>query len=169
MLWCHISQLNMAEVEILARWTGKTAIVLGYATPDPAIVPEFIRRTFLPSNLTGPHMRLFYAFVEADVTMEGGYLQMGYGKEIEVVGSQGPSGLRFTLCVYNHLLTADFPPALVGIRYDLANSCSSQIWPTLIPAGTAELELPPPVLFGDLLRRICSGIQVGFDINALHV
>jgi hypothetical protein len=140
-----------------------------YATPDPAIVPEFIRRTFLPSSLTGPHMRLSYAFVEADITMAGGYLQMGYGKEIQVVGSQGPSGLRFTLCVYNHLLTADFPPALAGIRYDLANSCSSQIWPVLIPAGTAELELLPPVLFGDLLRRICSGIQATFDIDTLHV
>jgi len=163
------NKLSPGEIETLARWTGKTAIVLGYLTPFPAIVPEFIRRTFLPASPSPLHMRLFYASIQADVTLEGGYLQLGYGAEIPVIGSSGASGLRFTLCVYNHLLTADFPPMLTGLRYDLTNSVSAEVWPDRIPAGTAELNLTPPVPIGDLLFRICSGIHALFDIGSLHV
>ena len=49
------NQLSLREVETLARWTGKTAIVLGYLTPFPAIVPEHVRRTFLPASPAPPH------------------------------------------------------------------------------------------------------------------
>ena len=162
------NQLTPAEVEVLARWTGKTSVVLGYLTPSPVVVPEFIRRTFLPESPTPPHMRLFYSMIHADLTLEGGYLQLGYAAEIPVVGSNTPSGLRFTLCVYNHLFTADFPPMLAGLRYDLTNSVSAEVWPHRIPAGTAELDLTPPVPIGDLLFRVCSGIRPHFDINAIH-
>jgi hypothetical protein len=163
------NQLRLEEVETLARWTGKTAIVLGYLTPFPAIVSEFIRRTFLPASPAPPHMRLFYSFIQADKTLEGGYLQLGYGEEIPVIGSTSASGLRFTLCVYNHLLTADFPPMLAGLRYDLANSVSAEVWPDRVPAGTAELNLTPPVPIGDMLFYVCKGIQAQFDINSIHV
>ncbi len=163
------NQLSPEEVETLARWSGKTAIVLGYLTPFPAIVPEFIRSTFLPGSPTIPHMCLFYAYIKADKTLEGGYLQLGYAAEIPVIGTTAPSGLRFTLCVYNHLFTVDFPPMLAGLRYDLRNSVSAKVWPSCVPAGTAELNLTPPVLIGDLLFRIASSIQPQFDIGKLHV
>ena len=161
--------LSRGEVEILARWTGKTAIVLGYLTPVPAIVPEFIRRTFLPASPIPPHMRLFYSSMIADMTLEGGYLQLGYGAEINVIGDTGAPGLRFTLCAYNHMLTVDFPPMLAGLRYDLTNSLSAEVWPNRTPAGIAELNIPGPVPIGDLMFRICSGIHVLFDINLIHV
>ena len=104
-----ISLLSREEVEILARWTGKTAIVLGYVTPIPVIVPEEIRQTFHPDSPT-PHMRLFYAFIENDQTLECGYLPLRYRAEIPVLGSEGGSGYRFTLCLFNHCFTVDSPP-----------------------------------------------------------
>ena len=161
-------ELTLAEVEILARWTGKTAIVLGYLTPFAAIVPAFIRRSFLPDSLTQPHMRLFYAAIHTDQTLEGGYLQLGYAAEIPVIGTSSPSGLRFTLCAYNHLFMVDFPPMLVGLQYDLTDSVSAEVWPYRKAAGTAELRLAPPVAIGDLLLRICTGIQAQFDMAAIH-
>jgi hypothetical protein len=164
-----LNLLSPGEVETLARWTGKTAIVLGYLMPFPAIVPEFIRRTFLPASSVPPHMHLFYQHVQADKTLEGGYLQLGYGGEVPIIGGTGASGLRFTLCVYNHLLTVDFPPMRTGLRYDLSNSVSAEVWPNRIPAGTAYLNLTPPVTIGDLLFRICNGVQPLFDINSIHV
>jgi len=162
-----ISLLTSEEVETLARWTGKTAIVLGYVTPLPAIVPEFIRRTFLPQSQTPPHVRLFYAFIKADLTLEGGYLQLRYGAEIPVIGGKGGSGHRFTLCLFNHCLTVDFPPILAGIRFDLRDSCSAQIWPFFISAGTAELSIHTPAPIGDVLLAICRRIHVGFNLNEL--
>lgn len=164
-----ISLLTRKEVETLARWTGKTAIVLGYVTPMPAIVPEFIRRTFLPESAAPPHVRLFYSFIKSDLTLEGGYLQLGYGVEVPVIGSQGGSGHRFTLCLFNHCFTVDFPPILAGVRYDLRESCSAQIWPSFVAAGTAELSMPTPAPIGDVLLAICKRVQMGFDINELHV
>jgi hypothetical protein len=71
--------------------------------------------------------------------------------------------------IANHLLTADFPPMLVGLRYDLTNSVSAEVWPNRIAAGTAELNLTPPVPIGDLLFRVCNGIRPLFDINSIHV
>jgi hypothetical protein len=164
-----IRALSPDEVDIIARWTAKTAIVLGYVTPIPAVVPEFIRRSLLPGNSVQPQMRVFYAFIQADRTLEGGYLQLRYGSEIPLIGTEGGSGYRFTICVFNHCLTVDFPPILHGIWYDLKESCSAQIWPLFVPAGTSELSLTAPVLIGDALHAICSRIKVGFDIDAIHV
>ena len=167
------NSLSLGEVETLARWTGKTSIVLGYLTPIPAIVPEHIRRTFLPDSPVPPQMHLFYQFIQMDRTLEGGYLQLGYGLELPVIGSASPSGLRLTLCVYNHMLTVDFPPMLTGLRYDLTNSVSAEVWPQRIAAGTTELNLTLPASIQDfsreLLSRICHGIKVQFDINSIHV
>ena len=165
----EMSFLSPEEVGILARWTGKTAIVLGYVTPIPAIVPEFIRRTLLPQSPVPPHMRVFYAFLKADRTLEGGYLQLGYGAEIPVIGGDGGSGHRFTLSVFNHFLTVDFPPLHLVVRYDLRDCCSAQIWPYFVAAGTSKLSLPAPVPIGDVLHAICSRIYVAFDMNDLHV
>jgi hypothetical protein len=164
-----ISLLTPDEVEIVARWTGKTAIVLGYVTPFSAIVPEFIRRTFFPDSGTPPHMRLFYAFLKADLTLEGGYLQLRYGAEIPVIGSGGGSGLRFTLCLFNHCFIADFPPMLAGLRYDLRESCSAQIWPQFVGAGTSELSLSTPAPISDVLLALSSRIHASFDLDLLHV
>jgi hypothetical protein len=165
----NFNQLTSTEVETLARWAGKTAIVLGYLTPLPAVVPEFIRGTFLPASNVPPHMRLFYSFFKADKTLEGGYLQIGYGKEIPLIGGERASGWRFTLCVYNHMFTTDFPPMLAGLGYDLRDSVSAQVWPIHVPAGTTELYLTPPVPIGELLHRVCSGIRPYYDTGALHV
>lgn len=161
--------LSGEEIEILARWTGKTAIVLGYVTPIQAIVPEVIRKTFHPDSQTPPHMRLFYAFLQSNMTLEGGYLQMRYGTEIPLLGCAGGSGYRFTLCVFNHCFTVDFPPILAGVWYDLRDSCSAQIWPTFVCAGTAKLSISTPTPIGDVLRIICGQIRVAFDINEPHV
>ena len=38
-------------------------------------------------------------------------MQLGYGAEVPVIGGTGASGLRFTLCVHNHLLVALFSAA----------------------------------------------------------
>jgi hypothetical protein len=77
-------------------------------------------------------------------------------------------GTRITLCLNNHFLTADFPPMLEGVRYDLSESCSAQMWPTFIPAGMSELQIPTPALISDVLYAICSRIKVAFDIRSLR-
>jgi hypothetical protein len=164
-----ISSLSPEKIEILARWTGKTSIVLGYVTPVPAIVPEFIRRSLLPGGASTPHMRVFYAFMKADHTLEGGYLQLRYAAEIPVIGDEGGPSYRFTICVLNHCLTVDFPPMLAGVRYDLKDSCSAQIWPQFVVAGTSNLSFTAPVPIGEALHTICSRIHVAFDIDALRV
>jgi putative transposase len=71
--------------------------------------------------------------------------------------------------IFNHCFTVDFPPILAGVQYDLRESCSAQIWPTFVHAGTSELSLPTPAPIGDVLHTICSRIHVAFDINELHV
>jgi len=164
-----IRDLAQNEIDTLARWTGKTAIVLGYVLPVAAVVPSFIRKSFLPTYAAPPHLRLFYAFIDrADLTLEGGYLQLKYAAEIPVIGETGGSGFRFTLCVHNHCLTVDFPPILEAVQYDLSQSCSAQLWPSYVSAGTT-LSVPGPILIGDALRIICSQIQVAFDIGQMHV
>jgi hypothetical protein len=163
-----IRHLTTEEVEVLARWTGKTAVVLGYVTPQPAIVPEYIRKSLHPNSAIPPQMRFFYAYIQADMTLEGGYLQLRYGAEIPIIGCDGAPGYRFTICVFNHCLTVDFPPMLTGILYDLTESCSAQLWPQFIAAGTAELALEGPILISEMLLAICSRIKVGFNIGSLH-
>ena len=164
-----IRDLKPDEIDTLARWTGKTAIVLGYVLPNPVIVPSFIRKSFLPTHTALPHMRLFYAFIDrSDLTLEGGYLQLKYAAEVPVIGETGGSGFRFTLCVHNHCLTVDFPPILEAVQYDLSQSCSAQLWPIYVPAG-ATLSIPGPIPIGDALRIICGQIRVAFDIGQMHV
>jgi hypothetical protein len=50
-------------------------------------------------------MRLFYSKINADLTLEGGYLQLIYGSELGLVGSPEVPATRITLCIYNHCLT----------------------------------------------------------------
>lgn len=163
-----VSFLSAREVETLARWAAKTAIVLGYLTPISVIVPESVRRTLLPSSTMPPQLRFFYAHFNADTTLEGAYLQLRYGAELPVVGESAAPGSRFTLCVYNHCLTVDFPPMLAGLRYDLSESSSAQLWPSFEPAGTT-LSIAGPVRISDALLAVCRKINVQFDLAALRV
>jgi hypothetical protein len=161
-----LNLLTPGEIETLARWAGKTAIVLGYLMPYAAIVPEFIRRTFVPGKAGRPCMHLFYQLMDPGKTLEGGYVHLWYGEEFAIVGRGKPSGLRFTLCVYNHLLTVDFPPMPTGIRYDLSDSVSAEVWPSRIAAGTTDWKLTFPATIGAVLFRVCEGVHAVFDADA---
>jgi hypothetical protein len=158
-----LNLLSASEVETVARWAGKTAIVLGYLMPYPAVVPEFIRRTFVPGNAQRPCMHLFYQLVDLGKTLEGGYVQLGYGAELPVIGGTKSSGLRFTLCVYNHLLTVDFPPMSTRIRYDLSDSVSAEIWPNRVAAGTTDWKMTFPASIGAMLFRVCEGVHAELE------
>ena len=101
------------------------------------------------------------------MTLEGGYLQLVYGSELGLVGTDEVPGTRITLCLYNHCLTIDFPPIIHGIRYDLRNSCSAMLWPSRLPAGIAELNMPYPTPISDVLLAICKGLGVGISVGDL--
>ena len=163
-----ISTLAPEEIESLARWTAKTAAVLSYVTPQDARVPRTTTLSLHPDSKVAPQMRFFYARISADLTLEGGHLQLVYGPELQLVGTEEVCGTRITLCVYNHCLTVDFPPMTAGIIYDLTESCSALLWPRFIAAGTSELALKGPIPISDALFAICSRIKVGYDVNVLR-
>jgi hypothetical protein len=163
-----IKALSTEEVETLARWTAKTAIVLGYILPVSIIVPEFIRRSLLPDSDKPPQMRFFYAYLKINLTLEAAYLQLRYGAETPIIGEESAPGTRFTLCVYNHCLTIDFPPMLAGLEYDLTESCSAQLWPKLQAAGTSELSSAAPMSLSDVLLAVCKRIHVRYNLAALR-
>jgi hypothetical protein len=60
------------------------------------------------------------------------------------------------------MLTADFPPILEGIFYDLSQSINSMFWPVYQMAGKRELTVKLPAPMNEVLLEICSGIRVGF-------
>ncbi len=160
-----IRRLSNEEIELLARWTGKTAAVLSHVTPQLARVPRLASLSLHPDASVAPKMRFFYSQISADLTLEGGFLQLVYGSEVGLVGTAELPGTRITLCVYNHCLTVDFPPIIEGVFYDLSASCSAMLWPTRIPAGVAELNMPTPARISDVLFAICSRIVVKYDTN----
>ena len=157
-------KFSNAEVEFLARWTGKTAAVLSYATPQRARVPRYASRTLRPGSTSPPKMAFFYSHIAADVTLEGGYLQLIYGTEIGLVGTDEVPGTRFTICVYNHCLTVDFPPIVEGATYDLRESCSAMLWPRREPAG-AKMQADSPMTISDVLFAICNGVKTGLKMQ----
>lgn len=163
-----IRELTTLEVDVLARWAGKTAAVMSFVTPEKARVPRAATLSLHPNSRDMPKMRVFYAHISADLTLEGGYLQVLYGPELRLIGTEEVSGTRITLCVYNHCLTVDFPPIMPGVMHDLSESCSAQIWPQFVPAGTAELGLKGPIFISDVLLAVCTRIKVGYDTAALH-
>lgn len=153
------------EWELIARWTGKTASVLSHVTPQLARVPRSTSLSLHPNSEVRPRMRFFYSQIKADMVLEGGFLQIVYGSELGLVGTGEVPGTRITLCIYNHLLTVDFPPVIQGVTYDLKESCSAMLWPTRVPAGVAELNIQTPALISDVLFAICSRIKVMINPN----
>ena len=93
----------------------------------------------------------------------GDFLQLVYGEEL-LIGSDEFSRTRIKLCVYNHMLTVDFPPITQCIFYDLSQSISAMCWPSLQPQGKKIFNMTPPYVIGDVLLEICQGIQPVFGI-----
>ena len=160
-----IGRFSNDEIELLARWAGKTVAVLSHVTPQLARVPRGASVSLHPKANVTPKMRFFYSQIKADLTLEGGFLQLVYGSELGLVGTEELPGTRITLCIYNHCLTVDFPPVVEGLLYDLSESCSAMLWPTRVPAGVAELNVPTPAPISDVLFAICSRIRVRYNTN----
>jgi hypothetical protein len=163
-----IDGFSYDEIELIARWAGKTTAVVSHVTPQLARVPRFASMSLHPKSDVRPRMRFFYSKISADLTLEGGFLQLVYGSELGLVGTAELPGARITLCIYNHCLTVDFPPIVEGVSYDLSESCSAMLWPTRIPAGVAELNVPTPALISDVLYAICSRIKVNYTTNTFR-
>jgi hypothetical protein len=153
-----------AEIQLLASWTGKTAAVLSYVTPQLARVPRIASVSLHPASIASPKMAFFYSHIAADVTLEGGYLQLIYGTEIGLVETDEVPGTRFTICVYNQCLTVDFPPIVEGATYDLRESCSAMLWPRREPAG-AKMQADSQMTISDVLFAICNGVKTGLRMQ----
>ena len=162
-----IRTFSKPEVETLARWAAKTAAALSHVTPQLQRVPKHASMSLHPDRRVAPKYRVFYSQIKADLTLEGGFLQLVYGSELGLVGTNELPGTRITLCVYNHCFTVDFPPIVKRLSYDLSESCSAMLWPTWIPAGAAEINVPTPAPISDVLFAICSRIVPRLELNAL--
>lgn len=158
-----LNLLQDTEIETLARWTGKTAVTLSYATPQQAHVPQQAAFSLHPESRCAPRLRLFYSRIYADRTLEGGFLQVVYGSELGLLGTNEVAATRMTMCFYNHCLTVDFPPIVEGISYDLRSSFSAMIWPSKKPAGLREFKIQGPVAISEVLLKICREIQPYMD------
>jgi hypothetical protein len=156
-----IENCSPEETEILARWTGKTAVVLSHITPEKDRVPQQMAHSLHPGSRLRPRLRFFYGSIKADSTLEGGFLQLVYGEEVGLVNTAEVPGTRITICVYNRMLTVDFPPLLEGLVYDLTGSISAMYWPFYQPAGKRALDVKVPAPISDFLFEICNGIQSG--------
>jgi hypothetical protein len=157
-----IESFSPQEVEILARWTGKTAVVLSYVTPEKNPVPQIAAHSLHPDSPVRPSLRFFYASIKSDFTLEGGFLQLVYGSELGLINTNEVPATRMTICVYNRMLTVDFPPIVQGLFYDLSQSISAMFWPNHQAAGNRELGVTLPAPISQVLLKICNGIQVGF-------
>lgn len=164
-----VRDFSATEIATLARWTGKTAAVLSYTTPQQQHVSEHACRSLHPSSPTPPALRFFYASFDGDITLEGGYLQLVYGLEIPIINSAQSSGTRLLICLNNHCLIADFPPIIDGTRYDLTGSIAAKFWPIHQAAGRKDLGISLPAPIHKVLLETANGIQVDFDSSVLHV
>ena len=160
-----IGSFSQEEIAQLARWSGKTAVVLSHVTPQCERVPKRASVSLHPHS-GPPKLFLFYDKLYAAMTLEGGFLQLVYGSEL-LVGTDELSGTRITLCVYNHCFTVDFPPIVEGVRYDLRESSSIMLWPSTLSAGLTEIDIPASAQIGDVFYAICSRVKVGFNFGAL--
>jgi hypothetical protein len=158
----EIGFLSRADIELLARWTGKTAAVLSHVTPQLQRVSRNASLSIHPGSGTAPKMRFFYSKISNQFTLEGGYLQIVYGAEIGLVGTKEPPGTRIIFCLSNHCLIVDFPPIVEGAVYDLSRSCSSMLWPTYQAAGLSQFVPAHPQVYL-VLKEICRSIDVAFD------
>jgi hypothetical protein len=162
-----VDQLSQFELAILARWTAKTAITLSYATPRHAPVPLQASHSLHPDYHGPVRFGFFYSKLSADRTLENGHLQLVYGSELGVVGEE-IAGTRLVLCLNNHLLIVDFPPAVPGFQFDLTESCSAQLWPVRRPAGVANLDFAGMTRVDQVLLAVCRAIRVQIDTGALR-
>ncbi len=100
-----IESFSPEEVQILARWTGKTAVVLSHVTPEKDRVPHVMARSIHPDSPVRPRLRFFYGSIKADFTLEGGFLQLVYGSELGLINTDEVPATRMTICVYNRMLS----------------------------------------------------------------
>ena len=156
------------EIAVLARWTAKTAAVLSFVTPQQKFVPGRACRSIHPISGLAPQFRFFYAQISGNFRIEGAYVQLAYGAEVPIVGSQEVSGTRVLLALNNHIFIADFPPILEGIHYNLRGSIAAQFWPVRLPAGTGDLGISLPAPVSDVIVFIARSIVVDFDGSAIH-
>jgi hypothetical protein len=164
-----IENFSREDIEVLARWTGKTAVVLSHITPEGDPVPPVMAHSIHPDSPVRPKLRLFYGSIDSDFILEGGYLQLVYGNDLGLINTDEVPGTRITICLYNRMLTADFPPILEGVFYDLSQSISSMFWPGYQAAGKRELTVKLPAPINEVLLEICNGIQVGFREPAFRL
>ena len=163
-----VDRLPPAELETLARWTAKTAITLSYATPQHASVPLLASRSLHPADHGPRRFAFFYSKISADGPLDNGHLQVGYGAEIPLVGTNEVSGTRLVLGLNGHCLVVDFPP-LPGVQFNLSQSCSAELWPVRKPAGTRKLSIATPARTDQVLLAICQAISVEIDPASLRV
>lgn len=84
------------------------------------------------------------------------------------MGTEEIPGTRLVLCLNNHLLIVDFPPAVPGVQFDLSESCSAQLWPTCRPAGKVSLDFGKMASADQVLLAVCRAIRVQVDVMALR-
>jgi hypothetical protein len=162
-----VDQLQPTELETLARWTAKTAITLSYATPQHAPVPLLASHSLHPADRGPRRFAFFYSKISADGTLENGHLQVAYGAEIPLMGTNEVAGARMVLGLNGHCLVVDFPP-FPGVRFNLSQSCSAELWPMRRPAGAPTLSIATPARTDQVLLAICQGITVEIDPASLR-
>jgi len=163
-----VNELSARDLKTVARWAAKTAITLSYATPQHAPVPLQASRSLHPDYHGPVRFGFLYSKITADRTLENGHLQVVYGNEIGLVGTTEIAGTRLVLCLNNHCLIVDLPPAVAGFRFNLSQSCSAQLWPARHPAGVATLDIEGPARIDQVLLAICRAIRVEVDTMTLR-
>jgi hypothetical protein len=161
-----VDELSDSELEILARWTAKTAITLSYATPQQAQIPLQASHSLHPDYRGPVCFGFFYAKITADPPLENGHLQVLYGTDLGFVGEA--AGTRLALCLNGHCLIVDFPPASGTCQFDLRNSCCAQLWPVRRPAGVKDFKYDGPARVDRVLLALCQSIIVQVDTVALR-
>jgi hypothetical protein len=163
-----IWDLSAPELETVGRWTGKTMAVLSFATPQQKHVPLRACRSLHPESSTRPILKVFYADLRSDPEIPGAHLQITYGHETPIIGSDELVGTRIGLCLKNRVFIADFPPMIEGVVYSLEKSVAAQIWPTRSPAGTNKFLSDKPPDIREVMYQLVNSIEVGFDTSALR-
>jgi hypothetical protein len=162
-------QLSEPELAVLARWTAKTAITLSYTTPQQMPVPLQASHSLHPDYRGPVRFGFFYCKMNwQGRVLENGHLQLVYGSELGLVGTDEIPGTRLVLCLNNHLLIVDFPPAVPGFQFDLSESCSAQLWPTRRPAGKVSLDFGKLASVDQVLLAVCRAVRVQVDVMALR-
>ena len=82
------------------------------------------------------------------------------------MGTKDAVGTRLVLGLNGHFLVVDFPP-LPGVRFNLSQSCSAELWPVRKPAGARTLSIATPARSDQVLLAICQAITVEIDPASL--